>query len=139
MSSEDQIDTSDECMDVDIHDKFIADCAAEAERSRNRQMNSQCVDQGETSHARKPDRGEEAIHEAEASKARMFGMPGNENLVFKMPTFGFEGNQDCNLVQQYSTVVDENYLVIWGHLDGAIQNKIITNMFILHGCCLETK
>ena len=35
-SSEDQIDTSDELIEIDINEKFIADCAAEAERRRSR-------------------------------------------------------------------------------------------------------
>ena len=39
-SSEDRIDTSDELMDVDVdvHDKFIADCEMEANRKRSLQV-----------------------------------------------------------------------------------------------------
>ena len=34
------------------------------------------------------------------------------------------------VVQQYSSMVDENYLVIGAHLHGALQNKITSNEYV---------
>ena len=133
-SSEDQINTSDELMDVDINEQFIAECATQAERKRGtkRPMHEEAEDWNDL-RQNKPSRGEEMVKEAEASRARIFGTPGNcvevENQGFINGLTLNEGGSPP-VVQQYSSMVDENYLVIGAHLDGALQNKIMNNEYV---------
>ena len=77
-SSEDQINMSDELMDVDINEQFIAECAAQAERKRGtkRPMREEADDWND-SRQNKLSHGAEMVKEAEASRARIFGTPGN--------------------------------------------------------------
>ena len=81
----------------------------------------------------KPSLGEEMVKEAEASRARIFGTPGNcvevENQGYINGLTLNEGGSPP-VVQQYSSMVDENYLVIGAHLDGALQNKIMNNEYV---------
>ena len=68
------------------------------------------------------------ICEAEASKARMFTTKVNEPSHFL----------NCNIDKQVTDFhampgvsnVDDNYLVIGGHLDGSIKGKILNNEYI---------
>ena len=131
-SSEDQIDTSDDLMETDVNDKFIAECAAEVEKGRSRKR-SNTGEVQETNDIRptRPNCGEEMICEAEASRARIFRTPGNE---FTNPpargSLGFNQEDSLPYVQQYLTVVDENYLVTGSHLDRSIGNKIVNNEYV---------
>ena len=108
-SSEDHVNTSDELMDIDVNDQFIADCAAEA-RGNNR--NTPREDR-----ARQVDRREKALRESEAGKARMYKKAGNDNLEFGQ---NFDGIPQVNMMSnlagraevQHSAFIDENYMVI---------------------------
>ena len=67
-SSEDHVNTSDEMMEIDINEQFIAECVAEASQVSRRDSKEQ---------PRLVSASEQVIREAEASKARMFKSPGN--------------------------------------------------------------
>ena len=114
-SSEDRVNTSDEIMEVDC-DHFIADCQASASQQRNRQNVRGMEDRrpGELS------QGDKMIHDVELAKAaplRNTGRNLNEEPM-------------ANLVGMHSTVVDEEYLVIGGHVDSALQQRIINFEYI---------
>ena len=63
---------------------------------------------------------DQIIREAEAARAQMYRAPGNEldQLV------GNSGGLVMAPHPQSSTVVDENYIVVGGNIDLAIQEKI---------------
>ena len=125
---------------MNINEKFIADCAAQAEvNCRNHSENDMNNHRGNRNDGhqnedRQVDHGEEHICEAEASKARMFATPGNPDNLVNWSIVNPGCNQpelmQPNPMQQYSSVVDENYLVIGAHLDIAIQNKIVNNEYV---------
>ena len=143
-SSDEQINTSDEVteMDVDINEQFISDCnnaarkrtyaeagtSRQADKTRPRDREAMNPDSVEAHRA-------EEVREREASKARMFATPGNSDNIngdFNcLNVNGFEANQGSPpLIQQYSSMVDENYLVIGSHVDGTTQNKILNNEYV---------
>ena len=80
-SSDEVIDKSDELMDIDmdINDKFIADCAAEANRHKRPYPDEQEPDE-DTARQTAKDHAERVIKNAEAAKIRMLGTPGNYNI-----------------------------------------------------------
>ena len=119
-SSDERIDTSDELMEVDINDRFIADCEKEARR--------RSADKGATPYAEQRrledlSQAEKVIRDAETSKAMMFGVKGNELT---------EGNiipiQLNNL--HHATLVDDKYVTIGGHIDQGVQEKIRKGEYI---------
>ena len=102
-SSDEFIDTSDEMMEVDGNDPFIVDCEP-------------CRDEEVVKRQDTPkQQSDDMMRNAEAAKIRILHTPGNGHVLgqFEMPTN-----------QQYSTVVNENYLVIGNHVDMALQEKI---------------
>ena len=103
-SSEEQEDTSNELIDPELSDRFIADCTAEAERRRS-------GSQSQVPLSPRVDRGAQLIRDAEASLLQMMGTKGNT----------------CNV---NSGVVDENYQVIGSHVDQNTQNKIINHEYV---------
>ena len=109
-SPDDWIDTSDELMEIEdnAHSNFIAECAAAAAGNSRSQK-------------RKEDDGDRVIREAEASKARLFATPGNEQN-----SLGCLNNWGQYRVTQ-SAAVDENYMVVGTHVDQSLQQKIINN------------
>ena len=107
-SSEDHINTSDELLEPDVNEQFIVECQAEARRIQKEQEQIP------------EDRGEQIIHNAETSKASLFATPG-ENIVM---------NKIFANSSTYSSIVDENYLVIGGHVDPLLQQKIINHEYI---------
>lgn len=111
-SSEDQIDTSDELLEVDISKQFIADCAAEAKRRSTTPVRSQQDQQEAADHAA------QMIKDAESSKAKMFKTKGNVSEPITTP----------EVVQ--STLFDENYMVIGGNIDPIIQCKIVNHEYV---------
>ena len=102
-SSEDRIDMSDEMLEPDINDQFIAECQVQAMKMQQEQQRQL------------QDQGERVIRNAEASKARLFATQGN---LINVP----------NLTQTVS--VDDNYMVIGGHVDSLVQHKIINHEYI---------
>ena len=114
-SSDDQIDTSDELLDVD---KFIADCQEDARRSRESHSSRR---DDETAHTTIQSQANQVVKEAEASRARMIAMPGKEQMVV-----------DYNIMQyrQQATIVDESYLVIGNQIDESLCRKIINHEYI---------
>ena len=67
--------------------------------------------------------------EAEASKARMFATKGNDSMNY----FAQHKELDLGLINsdpQYSTLVDESYLVIGSHLDSNLKGKIVNNEYV---------
>ena len=126
-SSEDRIDTSDEMMevdqDLDFNDRFIADCAEEAaRRKRNQGVDDQLPGTSGRMQA------EDKIHQAEASRVKIYNFPGNEML----------GNQElisCGqhalvFANQPTSVTDENYIVMGAHLDQSLIEKIQKGKYI---------
>ena len=116
-SSEDRIDTSDEFMDVDINERFIADCEAEARRrsgSREPQGEARGPPHGDDGRAKAHD----AIRRAEAGQANIYSMPGN-----------VESN---NKLSCKATDVDDNYIMIGARssVDAAIQEKIKLGQYV---------
>ena len=68
------------------------------------------------------DKTKELIKEAEASRAHMYGTPGNQdkmldNGVGDMVEQFLNSMRGQTMLQQHSALVDENYLVIGVHLD----------------------
>ena len=115
-SSEDRIDTSDELLqlgdDMDINDKFIADCAAEARRRKRSYPDD------ELKNAPRDMPGHSIIEKTEAGKIPMNKTAGNDNLEVL-------GQRFSNFnVRSNSMLVDENYLMIGQHLDVSLQDKI---------------
>ena len=115
-SSDEQIDTSDELMkvDMDINDHFIADCQQEAkwlsgQMGNNGFANDEFDDTQilqENWKRKSLETADEMIREAEASRAKIFQTPGNES----------------NYV--HTSLVDDNYMVIGAHVDLLTQDKI---------------
>ena len=116
-SEEERIDTSDELMEVDFNEKFIADCEAEATR-RKRSFDQPPED-------KRINQAEEMIREHENRKIRMLGTPGNYGWDSNNRFFG--GNATA---VQHSTVVDENYMLVGGHVDQALRDKICRGEYI---------
>ena len=133
-SDEDKIDTSDEMLELgevnevnENVESFIADCAAEAARSRKRSMSRQEeTERSECDRQRLMDedpqqQAEKLIREAEASKARILTTPGK-----------FKGN-GVNGATYHSTMVDENYMAIGGFVEPNLCEKIVKGEFIDFG------
>ena len=115
-SSEEQVNTSDETiMEVDIHDQFIADCTAEAERRRSGNGREEFRDPGRSPRV---DTAAEQIKEAEASKLQMIGSKGNN-----IPSLN-------NNFPVHSALYDDEYQIIGGNVDSALQSKIINHEYV---------
>ena len=112
-SSDDQIDTSDKLIEVDLSSKFIADC----------KNNAQCC-----ATLKRPfleDRDEPAppvcgenSRQAESERARIFTTPG-KNLPFWST-----GKEDHSPM-----LVDENYSIVGSHVDTLTKEKIINGAY----------
>ena len=95
-SAEEQMDTSDELVDLNV-DKFIAECQEDA---RRRSHKRELLGTEERQDFRMG-QSHEMIKEAEEGKARMLATPGTNLSEFK----------------QQANIVDESYMVIGGHVD----------------------
>ena len=111
-SSEDKIDTSNELIEMDVHDQFISDCQAAARKTKDDRMGG--VDRSQIKDSK------QIFHGAEASKARLFATPGNYNAM--------NWNNQGDVIQ--SVTFDDNYLVIGAHIDASLQHKIINHEYI---------
>ena len=100
------IDTSDELIEPDINEKFIAECEAEALRMHQRQQQQQHQLQQQQ---QIQERNEQINRDSEASKAHLFATPGNQNQF---------------------TNVDDSYMVIGSHVDAFTQHKIINHGYV---------
>ena len=110
-SSEQVIDTSDEFMDpacFNTNVNIVADECAKGKKAT--------------------DKARDLIKQAESSRARMYGTPGNqiEGVVDRF----LSNIRESNNQYQHSVLVDENYLVIGGHLDKGLVEKIINNEYV---------
>ena len=126
-SSDEQIDTSDELIDTHCFNVDLISDAPGPSGSRQKA-------------AEEEGRARQLIQDAEASKARMYGTPGN-NTVVNVNT-GMSEMHDImeqflnNMrvhqasLQQHSAQVDENYLVVGAHLDKSLIEKIINNEYV---------
>ena len=121
-SSEEHIDTSDELLDVD---KFIADCQ-ESVRRRTQD------DKGEQHLKKQMNQADQIIKDAEENKARMLATPGNCQINFPVIHNQLEPGQINAplMAHQQATLVDENYLVIGGHVDEALRVHIVNHEYI---------
>ena len=115
-SSEDQVDTSDELIEVDC-DKFIADCQAQAEK-QSRSKHTSGENQVGTRDTTYP--SDRMIQEAEQVWAKVFSNPGK--TVDHTLNSRFQANNTNIMV---TSAMDEEYLVIGGHVDSNLQQKII--------------
>ena len=120
-SSDERIDTSNEMIEMDVHNvqSFIADCAAEAANSRKRSLDvvEECSHEDEIGPHEDTER---MIKEAEASRARILTTPGKYNQV------RFNGVT----AMQHSSAVDKNYLVIGEHIKPSLRDKIIRGKYV---------
>ena len=116
-SSEDKIDTSDEMIDFEVekgelNQRFISDCNEEARhRKRSYPDDDREIIQEKTAR----EHADDLIHEAEASKARILTTPG------MVPNDNFRGNVER---RGYSSLVDNNYIVVGAHIDGNLRDRI---------------
>ena len=111
-SSEGQIDTSDELMEIDADFDNVVD-KLEGETSR---MSKALAPVNPTDSGRV--RGEQRIRAAEAAKARMLTTPGNDIPVHEVVK---------------SVLVDQNYMSMGIHVDEATRVKIINNEYVDFG------
>ena len=110
-SSEEPIDTSDELREVDC-EKFIADCQEQARRDSASRVKAQEQPQMQEFP------GDRMIKEVKNARARVFMSKGKD---------------DVNIVSRQNlsySAMDEEYLVIDGHADSALQQKIIDFEYI---------
>ena len=110
-SSEEPIDTSDELMEVDC-EKFIADGQEQARRDSASRVKAQEQPQMQEFP------GDRMIKEVKNARARVFTSKGKD---------------DVNIVSRQNlsySAMDEEYLVIGGHADSALQQKIIDFEYI---------
>ena len=74
------------------------------------------------------ERADNIIRESEVAKIRILSTPGNKTRLLV--------NNDCNdhffrnTVMQNSSCMDENYLVISGHIDTSLREKIIKGDYV---------
>ena len=128
-SEEDNVASNNEFNDFE--DLFIADCAAAATdgRARERSGSTAAPVQREVD----LDIADRAVREAEAGKARMFMTPG-KNCVSPMQMMNDSPikNPDPHELfpVHHHAVVDEEYLVVGGHIDQALQEKIARMEYI---------
>ena len=117
-SSEERIDMSDEMMeiDLDLNDKFIADCQAEAENNKKKAF---ARDDTEDDDPRRD--AKNMICQAEANKIRMLGTSGS-----KFGKFDDSNQMHFNgaSVIQHSSLEDENYIVVGANVDNHLCEKI---------------
>ena len=129
-SSEDgQVDTSDDLIDMEINnvnvDNFIADCASEA----NRRKRSLLQEENEWDlNTAAQEEVEMHIREAESSRARIMMIPGNDNTQCSNLVNRFQVGQLA--AKHHSSLVDDNYLVIGGHVDPVLRGKIIRGEYV---------
>ena len=109
-------------VDPSISEQFIADCVRETER-----RNSKGAEQPTSN--REMRRSEQVIHEAEASKARLFVTPGNDQFLHSYDKNNQARDWQTNEAWR-ATAVDENYLVIGTHVDQSIQQNIINSKYV---------
>ena len=118
-------------VDLSIHEKFIADCeavAAEAKHKRTYQRDSEELEQGPSAR----EIADNKIREAEAAKACMFAMPGN-NYFCDNQCLDKEKCTGSEVVsyQRASTAMDDNYIMIGGNnVDISMQEKIIKGKYV---------
>ena len=115
-SSDDQIDTSDELLDVD---KFIADCQEDARR-RLRDRDGERTSDDMNAHHRRTSQTNQAIKEAEAAKARMMATPGKYPVKI----------HEIDNFRQQANIVDKSYLVIWNQIDDGLHRKIVNHEYV---------
>ena len=124
-SSEDQVDTSDELieLEMDINDRFIADCAREAAANKRKWSHPEDVnqDQLEVTQMGPKEKAEQVTRQAEASKAMMLATPGTSN----QPGWGMSA-------MQHSSLVDEKYvhIAIGSNIEPALCEKIVHGEFV---------
>ena len=114
-SSEEQIDMSDELIEPNCyHSNLITD------------------QPGPSGHQPTNDKAKWLLQQVEASKARMYGTPGNQNNGIDEMVDQFLDNVRVQQVdtQYHSALVDENYLVIGTHLEKGLIEKIINNEYV---------
>ena len=134
-SSEERMDTSDELMEIegelDVNERFIADCAAEARRAQAAR-DGRPAPQAQYTGRRGPstEEGENIIRQNEANKANLYATPGNYPINMPSQLREFHNAPGQCSAAQAAVTVDENYLVIGSHVDSAVQQKIIHNEYV---------
>ena len=131
-SSDEPIDTSDEFADVgtdefnrqniDIVSQHIENKISDLRRnnghgSRERDEHDDMQMTGER-------RAEDLIRRAEASKAKMYNVPGNVEIVDKFKKFGM----GAELI--HSVLVDEQYSMVAAHVDQTTRNRIVEGKYV---------
>ena len=109
----------------DFEDMFIAECAAEAV---DKQCNKLADEQGGDGFGQ-PEHGEQVVCEAEMAKAQMFTTPGKAkvgDIMGHMQSKRLAKYPDNEEIfpNHHHSIMDEEYLVVGGHVDQALQEKI---------------
>ena len=119
-SSDDKIDTSDELMEVDC-DNLIAEGREKTTKEQDAKAKA-----GDTPSARcREFQSDKLIRESEENQQRPNVNPGNYNYLLS-----HVGGDNGNMTHSRSTDVDDNYLAIGGHIDHALQQRIIDFEYI---------
>ena len=122
-SKEEQIDTSDELIDVDVKN-FIADCHTNATRMSEQHERTGLNKNQPKSNPRLD--GDQMIKDAEVMRARMVATSGHAIINTlnnnSLPLMGFNVHQ--------SALVDKKYVVIGGQEDETIRSKIVNHEYI---------
>lgn len=129
-SEDDRVDTSDELIEFEMNNvnvnEFIADCESEAKRRKDSlttEKEKQVMDPVQ-------EQSEQIIHEAEASRARILSTSGKCQRNLTLINQFEEGRATATMPIQHSAQVDENYIVVGGHLDLALKEKIILGEYV---------
>ena len=122
--------------ELDFNERFIADCAAEAQRKKNEAGNE------DISRKLAREKADDMTCEVEAHRARAYTTPGNPN-TFNLPqqtnyySNAIGGGVVNNLqppteVPQlaFTASVDDNYIAIGGNIDAQLQEKIKVGGYI---------
>ena len=124
-----QVDTSDEMLELDnmdINDRFIADCAREAVAAAAISSPNEEKDQAQVNKARQ--KAEDMIRKAEMKWAQLLATPGKyPQVVINEVQLQ---NPGALTPMQLSSMVDERYLVIGSHLDPSLQEIIKTGQYV---------
>ena len=108
------VDTSDELINIDC-DKFIAECSVEADKQRRRK--------GEDPFKRSGN----MIREAEGNPTLVKVRPGKQRYH---KFLGCARDQPLTERVLPANLVDEEYMVIGGHVDSELQEKIINFEYV---------
>ena len=110
-SSDDHVNTSDELMNIDC-DQFIADCQSAARGNPPEHKSEARMEEEDPF-----EKGNQMVHRAEVSKKKLLtNTTGRQDAQ--------TGNINNPNTQSCTKVIDDEYMVIGGHVDNALQEML---------------